>query len=92
MLSTDENVSKAACPLPMDNRPPNPGHLFMHLSVNGHVYYDEHSSSWPSWIVVPLSPPFGDEYLFWAFSPNAANQTFIRNLRLACYASFKNGV
>ncbi|GFV62960.1 uncharacterized protein TNCV_206921, partial [Trichonephila clavipes] len=34
------------------------GHLFMHLSANGHVYWDGHSSSRPSWIVVPLSLSF----------------------------------
>ncbi|GFS94188.1 hypothetical protein TNCV_3786481 [Trichonephila clavipes] len=37
------------------DRPPNRDICSCTSASNGHVYYDGHSSSWPSWIVVPLS-------------------------------------
>ncbi|GFW58507.1 hypothetical protein TNCV_718081 [Trichonephila clavipes] len=43
--------------LPSD-RPPNPDICSCTSAPYGHVYWDGHSSSWPSWIVVPLSLSF----------------------------------
>ncbi|GFU00494.1 hypothetical protein TNCV_1692711 [Trichonephila clavipes] len=43
---------------------------------------------WHPLLLFPAS--FWRRIPVWAFSPNAAVQTFIRILRLACYASFKN--
>ncbi|GFV08165.1 ig domain-containing protein [Trichonephila clavipes] len=37
------------------DRPPNRDICSCTSASNGHVYYDGHSSSWTSWIVVPLS-------------------------------------
>ncbi|GFU51570.1 DUF1758 domain-containing protein [Trichonephila clavipes] len=44
--------------------PPNRDICSCTSASNGHVYYDGHSSSWPSWIVVPLSLSFKfEDYL-----------------------------
>ncbi|GFW56331.1 hypothetical protein TNCV_2088401 [Trichonephila clavipes] len=40
------------------DKPPNRDICSCTSAPNGHVYWDGHSSSWPSWIVVPLSLSF----------------------------------
>ncbi|GFT57475.1 hypothetical protein TNCV_4515601 [Trichonephila clavipes] len=46
------------------DRPPNRDICSCTSASNGHVYYDGLSSSWPSWIVVPLSLSFKfEDYL-----------------------------
>ncbi|GFT80564.1 hypothetical protein TNCV_5122711 [Trichonephila clavipes] len=40
------------------DRPPNRDICSCTSASNGYVYWDGHSSSWPSWIVVPLSLSF----------------------------------
>ncbi|GFW99894.1 hypothetical protein TNCV_2126031 [Trichonephila clavipes] len=39
----------------LQTEPPNRDICSCTSASNGHVYYDGHSSSWPSWIVVLLS-------------------------------------
>ncbi|GFT58301.1 integrase catalytic domain-containing protein [Trichonephila clavipes] len=47
------------------DRPPNRDICSCTSASNGHVHYDGHSSSWPSWIVVPLSlSQLSDPYFY----------------------------
>ncbi|GFX24030.1 uncharacterized protein TNCV_2731351 [Trichonephila clavipes] len=65
-ISTEEYPQHGFCPIGEDSwcgfkkaessdRPPNRDICSCTSASNGHVYYDGHSSSWPSWIVVLLS-------------------------------------